>query len=173
MNWNKLLRTTPMSTALYIGAKFLIILLTGVLSLLVLFAAALVTGRVHMEFFRWFVLLGYMLLGMLPFAALGIFLGFIGSASLTQAFSTLFAMVLSFASGFFLPLQFMPTFIQDAAPYLPTYHLVQLAYAAVGATQSLDSHPLRMHFAFLAAYALVFAMLGSWAYIRDENRNFA
>jgi len=45
LGWNKLLRTTSMSAALYLGSKFLVIILTGVISLLLLFAVAASAGK--------------------------------------------------------------------------------------------------------------------------------
>src|SRR5579863_6153919 len=36
LGWNKLLRSTSMSTALYLGAKFLVIIITGILAMLLL-----------------------------------------------------------------------------------------------------------------------------------------
>ena len=40
---------------------------------------------------------------------------------------------LSFASGLFVPLNQLPVFIQNLAPYLPSYHYAQLAWSALGA----------------------------------------
>ncbi|GCE18727.1 ABC transporter permease [Dictyobacter kobayashii] len=171
--WNKLLRTTSMSATLYLGSKFLVIILTGIISLLTLFAVATITGRVHMDISVWARLFGFMLIGMVPFSLLGIFLGFVGSTNLAQTVSTVLSLILAFASGLFVPLQFLPTFVTTIAPYVPTYHLGQLAWYAVNASWSMDSHPYWFHLLILGAFAIVFLILAGWAYIRDENKNFA
>lgn len=171
--WNKLLRTTPISVVLYLGSKFLIVALTTIISLILLCAVAIVAGNVHMALSVWLTLFGLMVLGMIPFALAGIFLGFIGSSSLSQILSIVVTLLLSFTSGLFIPLQFMPTFIRNVAPYLPTYHLGQIAWYAVGSTWSRDSSPLWFHLVILGAFAVAFALLAAWAYIRDENANFA
>jgi ABC-2 type transport system permease protein len=134
LGWNKLLRTTSMSSALYLGSKLLVILVTGTISMLLLFAVAGLSGRVHLELAVWAQLLGTMVLGIIPLSLLGLFLGFLGSANLTVALSTILLLVMSFASGLWIPLQFLPAFIQKIAPYLPTYHLGQLAWTIVGST---------------------------------------
>jgi ABC-2 type transport system permease protein len=171
LGWNRLLRTTPMSSALYLGCKLLVIILTGVISMLLLFSVAAISGKVHMGLLVWAELLGMMVIGMIPLSLLGLFLGFIGSANLTVALSTILTLLLSFASGLWLPLFLLPDLIQKIAPYLPSYHLGQLAWNTVG-SPSGDGH-LWVHLLILVAYAAGFAVLAGWAYIRDENKNFA
>ena len=171
LGWNKLLRTTSMSSALYLGSKLLVILLTGILSMLLLFAVAAFSGKVHLSLLLWGELLGMMVIGMIPLSLLGLFLGFLGSANLTLALSTILTLLLSFASGLWLPLTLLPDFIQKIAPYLPSYHLGQLAWNTVGSPLG-DGH-LWLHLLILMAYAAGFAVLAAWAYMRDENKNFA
>jgi ABC-2 type transport system permease protein len=66
----------------------------------------------------------------------------------------------------------MPAAIQDVAPYLPTYNLGQLGWIVVGSSYQ-DSQPFWVHLLVLVGYAAVFAVLSVWAYMRDENKNFA
>lgn len=171
LGWNKLLRTTSMSSALYLGSKLLVILLTGTLAMVLLFAVAGLSGRVHLDLAVWAGLLGTMVLGMLPLSLMGLFLGFLGSVNLTVALSMTLLLLMSFASGILLPLQLMPDFIQKIAPYLPTNNLAQLAWYIVGSPSS--DGQVWTHVLILLVYTAVFAVLAGWAYIRDENRNFA
>ena len=171
LGWNKLLRTTSMSSALYLGCKMLVILVTGAVSMLLLFAVAGSIGGVHLGLLVWAQLLLIMVLGIIPLGLLGLFLGFLGSVGLTVALSISLLVVMSFASGIFVPLQFLPAFLQQIAPYLPTYQLVQLAWTIVGSPSS--DGQVWTHVLILLAYAAAFAVLAGWAYIRDENKNFA
>jgi len=171
LGWNRLLRTTSMSSALYLGCKLLVILVTGAVSMVLLFAVAASIGGVHLALAVWAQLLGIMLLGIIPLGLLGLFLGFLGSVGLTVALSISLLVVMSFASGIFVPLQFLPAFLQQIAPYLPTYQLVQLGWSVVG-SPSADGQ-IWTHALILLAYAAGFAVLAGWAYIRDENKNFA
>ncbi|MDQ2905892.1 MAG: ABC transporter permease [Chloroflexota bacterium] len=173
LGWNKLLRTTSMSATLYLGSKFLVIILTGIISMLLLFAVAALSGKVNMSLGTWAELLGMMVIGMVPMSLLGIFLGFVGSTNLTTALSTILMLVLSFTSGLLIPLSLLPDFIHKLAPYLPTYHLGQIAWIVVGSSFNRDNQSLGWHLLVLLAYAAVFAVLAAWAYIRDENKNFA
>jgi len=171
LGWNKLLRTTSMSSALYLGCKLLVIVVTGTVSMLLLFAVADLTGSVHLGLAEWAQLLLIMVLGIIPLGLLGLFLGFLGSVGLTVALSVALLVLLSFASGIFIPLQFLPAFLQQIAPYLPTYQLVQLGWSIVGSPSS--DGQVWTHVLILLGYAAVFAVLAGWAYIRDENTNFA
>ncbi len=173
LGWNKLLRSTPMTPVLYLGTKFLVIIITGVLSLLLLFVVADLNGNVHLSLATWAELLGLMVVGMIPLSLTGIFLGFIGSPNLTNVLATLLGLLFSFGSGLFVPLAIMPPVVKNVAPYLPTYQLGQLAWIAVGATFSKDDKPLWFHLLVLLGYGLVFGILSIWAYNRDENKNFS
>ena len=145
--------------------------LTGTISMVLLFAVAGFSGLVHLDLAVWAELLGTMVLGIIPLSLLGLFLGFLGSIGLTVALSMSLLVVMSFASGIFVPLQYLPDLMQKIAPYLPTYHLVQLAWTIVGSTSG--DGQLWTHVLILLAYAAGFALLAGWAYIRDENKNFA
>ena len=171
LGWNRLLRTTSMSSALYLGSKLLVILLAGTVSMLLLFAVAGFSGKVHLDLVVWAQLLGIMVLGMLPLSLLGLFLGFLGSVNLTEALSWIVLLVVAFASGVFVPLQFLPAFVQQIAPYLPISHLIQLVYNAVGYTGG--DGQVWTHVLILLAYTAGFAVLAGWAYMRDKNKNFA
>ena len=171
--WDKLLRTTSLSAALSLGTKFLVVMCTGIISLLLLFAVAALSGKVHMALATWLALLGSMILGMIPFALAGIFLGFIGTPNLSQVLGTVLTLLLSFTSGLYVPLQIMPDFIRALAPYLPTYHLTQIAWYAVGSSWSRDTTPFWLHVVLLCGFAIVFLLLAFWAYVRDAQENFA
>ena len=77
-------------------------------------------------------------------------------------------MPLSFASGLFMPLSQLPSFVQQVAPYLPTYHYGQLAWSAVGA----PSEPVATSLAWLAAYTVLFLALAVRAYRQEEQQKF-
>lgn len=177
LGWNKLLRTTSLSTPLYIAAKFIVALGMTTLSMLVLWIVAVLVTHVNLDAATWGQLFVLMIVGGIPFVLAGIFLGYAGTVSMAQAISGLAFFVLSFTSGMFVPLINLPNFVQVIAPYLPTYHLAQLAWRTVNATidkQTVwDSQPMWVHFLWLAGYGIIFLVGSVWAYNRDEARSFA
>jgi ABC-2 type transport system permease protein len=68
-----------------------------------------------------------------------------------------------------MPLDRLPGFVQQIAPYLPTYHYAQLAWSAVG----VPSEPLLTSLAWLAGYTALFMALTIRAYRREQTLKFA
>jgi ABC-2 type transport system permease protein len=109
-----------------------------------------------------------LLLGAVPFAALGFAIGYSVSAAAAPGVANLIYLPLSFASGLFIPLPSMPPFVQQVAPYLPTYHFAQLAWGAAGAS----AEPLLTSGLWLAGYAAVFLTIAARGYYAEEQRKF-
>lgn len=106
----------------------------------------------------WLRLMGVLLLGSLPFALLGISVGFVASSGATAAIlnAVLFPMVI--VSGLWFPLEILPPFVRGIAPFLPTYHLAQLALSQLTGADATGN---------VAALLLTTAVAGglaAWAY---------
>ena len=106
---------------------------------------------------------------MVPFVALGLFIGYIAGPNSAAAISNIIFLPLSFASGLFVPLDFLPGVVQRVAPYLPAYHVGQLGWTWLGAG---DGAGLPRHVLWLAGYTAIFLALATIAYRRDEGKNF-
>jgi len=90
--------------------------------------SVLIAGPV-LDLGTWLRLVAVLLVGSLPFALFGLAVGFVTSSNAAAAIlnALLFPMVL--ASGLWIPLELMPGIIRAIAPFLPTYHLAELAKA--------------------------------------------
>jgi ABC-2 type transport system permease protein len=67
---------------------------------------------------------------------------------------------MSFLSGLWIPIQYLPKFLKPIAPYLPAFHLSQLMETVFGYQQRGSS--VTSHWFGLAGFTLL--MLGvSWA----------
>ena len=69
---------------------------------------------------------------MLPFCAIGLFIGTTVNGQAAPAVINLIYLPMSFLSGLWMPLSMLPAAVHDIAPLWPAYHLGQLALAAVG-----------------------------------------
>lgn len=123
----KKVSAAPVSTT--VMAKVLAALPYALASVLALSAISLLVAGPVLDLGSWLRLVGVLLLGSLPFALFGLALGFVASSNGTTAIlnAVLFPMVV--ASGLWIPIEFLPGFVQGIAPFLPTYHLAQLALA--------------------------------------------
>ena len=72
--WNRQLRISPLSTRSYFRAKVLTAYMMALITLLVLYAAGTSLG-VSLAAGEWLEMTGLMLVGLIPFAALGILIG--------------------------------------------------------------------------------------------------
>ena len=149
-------------------ARVLNALLFALVALVVLITYGVVVGGVREDLGVWATVIVRLLAGSLPFIALGFAIGYSAGANAAPALANLIYLPLSFASGLFIPFSQLPSFVQQVAPYLPTYHYGQLAWSAVGAR----SEPMATSLAWLAAYTALFLALAVRAYRREEQQKF-
>jgi ABC-2 type transport system permease protein len=99
-----------------------------------------------------------LVLGALPFVFIGLAVGARAGANTTTAVlnALLFPMII--ASGLWFPLEIMPSWIQAVAPWLPTYHLAELA------TAQITGGPIGGHVAVLAFTGVLGAGAAGFAY---------
>jgi ABC-2 type transport system permease protein len=169
LGWNRLLRVTPLSPAAYFGAKGVMALTIGAVSLTTLFLFGVVVAHVALPVLVWLRLGGILLVGMVPFVLLGMAIGYSVSPAAAAPITNLIFLPLSFASGLFMPLQMLPQGVQRVAPYLPSYHVGQLGWSTIGSGDGLG---IWTHLAWLGGYSLVFALFARTAFKRDEGRQF-
>lgn len=160
-----LMLATPLPPLLDILARTLVALAFAMASLLALLVLAVVSG-VHLDPWRAALTGGVLLLGGLPFLALGLAIAYLMAPNAATATGNLLYMVLCFASGIFVPLSQLPGLVREVAPYLPTFHYAQLALGAVGAPSEAPATSV----AWLLGYGVVLYGIALWAYRREALR---
>ncbi len=169
MKIDRLMRASPLPPLVFMLAKVLTALVFSLVALVLLIAFGIVVGGIHETPAVWATIITRLLAGSLPFIALGFAIGYWSGPNAAPALANLIYLPLSFASGLFVPLNQLPAFIQNLAPYLPSYHYAQLAWSALGAgRESLGESLL-----WLAAYTALFLTLAVRSYRREERAKFA
>jgi ABC-2 type transport system permease protein len=126
-------------------------IITALLTTLALFVSHLPLGFAQIA--RVFVVNA---LGVLPFCAIGLFVGALVSGQAAPAIVNLIYLPMAFFSGLWVPFQFLPKALQQLAPALPAFHLDQLALRAL----DLDSvGTVANHVGALAGFTLLFFWL--------------
>jgi ABC-2 type transport system permease protein len=74
VGWTRQLRLTPLSPRSYLATKILVAYMTALITIVVLAIAGTTLG-VRLSAQNWIETIGLLLIGLLPFAALGILLG--------------------------------------------------------------------------------------------------
>src|SRR3981081_3195064 len=164
-----LIRATPLRPAATLVSKVITGFLFALFSLVILFAFAYFVGGLRMEVSQWLTLTGRVLLGALPFLALGFAIGYLVSPNAAPAVVNLIALPMYFASGLFIPVDQLPGFIRGIAPYLPAYHYGQIAWEAVGRP---PDNPLWVSAVVLAGFGIAFMAIALWAARIDDSKKF-
>lgn len=146
-------RALPMPPGAYLFAKMaMAVLFASLLSLLLAVLAATV-GAVTLRAGQWVLLFGVNVAGVLPFAALGLYIGTRVGGQGAPAVVNLLYLPMAFLSGLWLPLSMLPAWIARAAPVWPSYHHAQLALKVIG----MDAGgPVALHLGVLCAVTVLF-----------------
>jgi len=164
-----LLRASPLPAWVYLLAKVINAVLFALIALIVLFVFAHFAASVSLSAQTWVTLTARLLLGSIPFIGLGLGFGYLAGPNSAPAVINFVYLPIAFASGIFIPVDQLPDFIRNLAPYLPLNPFVQLAWDAIGVPvdRSVATNVL-----YLAAYAVGFFILAVWAYRRDQSLKF-
>lgn len=149
-------RALPMPPGAYLFAKMAMAMLFAALITLLLMALAAGLGHVRMPLENWLGLFGVDVLGVLPFCALGLFVGTLVGGQGAPAVVNLIYLPMSFLSGLWIPLPILPKFLQQIAPLWPSTHLGQIALSVSGTG---GDGRIGMHAAVLVGFTLVFFLV--------------
>src|SRR6267378_6858166 len=169
MKMDVLMRATPIPPWLYLLSKCITAVVFAAMTLVVLFPFAYVAGGVRLEPSEWVTLAYRVLLGSVPFIALGFAIGYLSGPNSAVAVINLIYLPTAFASGLFFPKQLLPKFIQSIAPYLPLHFYGQLGWDAIGAP---TDESVTTDWLYLIGYGVLFFVIALWAYRREEGRKF-
>jgi ABC-2 type transport system permease protein len=160
--WTRQLRLTPLTTRAYFRAKVLTGYAMAILTIVLLYAAGVALG-VSLPAGRWLEMTGLILVGLLPFAALGVLLGHLLTADSIGPATGGLVSLLALLSGTWFPLGH--GFLHDIAQFLPSYWVVQASHV------SLAGHGWAVNgWIVIAAWTAVLVILARIAYRRDTGR---
>lgn len=164
VGWSRQLRITPLPAWAYIASKVVRGYVTACVAIVVLYIAALAMNA-HLQLDGWLIMTGLVLVGLAPFAALGITLGHtLRPDSLGPALggiSALFALL----GGAWGPIAGNSGTFLEVVKLLPSYWLVQAG--AAGLTRS--AWPLE-GWLVVAVWTAVLGWAAALAYRRDTAR---
>jgi ABC-2 type transport system permease protein len=124
-------RALPMPPGAYLFAKMIMAMIfAGMISLLLAILAATL-GGVELSASQWLLLFAVNVIGVLPFAALGLYVGTLVGGQGAPAVVNLLYLPMAFLSGLWLPLKMLPAWIANFAPVWPSYHHSQIALKVI------------------------------------------
>ena len=150
-------RALPMPPGAYLLGKMLMAMVAAGVVILLLLTMAVTLGHVALSPLQAGGLLLTGMLGVLPFCALGMFVGTLIKGQGAPGMLQLIYLPMSFMSGLWFPLPMLPKFLQQIAPIWPSYHLDMVAMAAVG----LNKEAILTHVLVLLGFAVGFLLLAA------------
>ena len=167
--WMTLKRATPMPPLAYFTAKLAMATLFSAIIVLLLSILGAAFGGVSFPPATWARLFVTLVLGAIPFGAIGLAIGYLTGPNAAPAIVNILYLPAAFGSGLWIPIDVMPPFVQSIAPFLPPYHLGQLALGAIGADRG---GPMWTHVLALAGFTLAGLGVALWGYRRDEDKTW-
>lgn len=163
-----LYRAMPVRPTVLLGAKAIVACaMTGVMVGLVI-GTGIAIG-VRLSPLAAIALTGRMMLGGVPFIAMGFAVGYLVRPSSVAVVLNVLSLGFAFLSGIYVPIPVTDGALQPIANVLPTYRLAELGWDAVGArTENSMGHTGLV----LVIYAAIFTLLALRAYRREEKRTF-
>jgi ABC-2 type transport system permease protein len=163
VGWNRQLRITPLSPRAYFRAKVLTAYALALVSIAALYAAGASLG-VSMSAADWLRMTGLILVGLIPFAALGITLGHLLTPDSIGPAMGGGVSLLALLGGTWFPLGHDGV-LYDIAQYLPSYWLVQAGHVALGGQPWTATAWL-----VIFGWTAILSVLAVRAYRRDTAR---
>jgi ABC-2 type transport system permease protein len=165
--WLELKQASPMPPAAYLLAKLFTAMAFGVIIFALLLLCGTTMGHVHFRAAQIAKMLFTVVLGVFPFASLGILLSQVVPPNAAIGVVNLIYLPMSFLSGLWFPLKALPHWIQSIAPIWPTWHLGQLAIHNIGYPISWS---VVAHVTWLAAFSTVCLVLAAMLFRRSAQK---
>ena len=160
--WLKMLKVTALPSYIHIAAKVATALLICTVSVLLAFTLGHWQLGIDASFSLWTNLFLVLIAGVIPFAILGLTLGYLLNPKSADSILGLSLIVIPVACGTFaLP---MPNYLQDAITLSPFYHYKEAILWAAG----LDyDKQILLHLTWLIWATVTFSAIALWSYQRE------
>jgi ABC-2 type transport system permease protein len=162
VGWNRQLRITPLSTRTYFRAKVLTGYMMAAITLVALYLAGTTLG-VSLTGNEWARMTGLILIGLLPFAGLGIVFGHLLTPDSIGPVMGGTTALLAILGGTWFPIT--SGAMKDIGEALPSYWLVQAGHVGLGGKGWTTAG-----WVVMIVWTVAAAVAARWAYRRDTKR---
>jgi ABC-2 type transport system permease protein len=165
--WLELKRASPMPPLAYVLSKACMAVAFSLIIVSVLTLLGIAFGHVHVALSEYLRIMAIAALAAIPFSCLGLAMAFLVPPASAGSIANLIYLPMSFLSGLWVPLKFLPHVMQQIAPVFPTYHLAQMMYSTLGAP---SEGTFVSHVVGLIGFTLI--MLGiTWLAFQRRSEN--
>lgn len=154
--WLQQLRLTPMPDRSVFGGKVISAMMTALPALILVTVVARLVNNVDLSAAHWVELIVFMWLATIPFASLGVLIGYLVEGESARMLTLILYFLLSIFGGLWVPINQMGTGLRHFAKALPSYRVAELG-TNVAESRPFDSGGVLV----LAVYAVAFAILAT------------
>ena len=160
--WLRQLRITPLKPSAVVAVKTFTSTLVAVPSIIAVGIAGYIEHHIHLPITHWLLIIGVMWIGTVPFALLGLALGYALPPNVASSASFILFFTLSALGGLLVPTVVFPHAMQEIARTLPSNRYAELGWRAVA-----GHGPTAVGALVLAGWTALFAILAAFAYRRS------
>lgn len=120
--WSTYMRITPLSSQTFFFAKMSGQLVIHILSVIVIFTAGFLINGVSLHAWQWVTSGLWLIVGSIPFLAIGTLIGCIKKIDTASGISNLLYLLLAIAGGLWIPMDQLPSIMKEIGQWLPSYH---------------------------------------------------
>jgi len=164
--WLRQLRLTPIRPAAVVSGKVATGTLLGLPPIVVLCLSAAVINQVRLGPAQWLAVVVLLWVGSIPFAVLGIGLGYACRSETAQAVNFLIYFGMAAMGGLWFPLSILPAWLQAVGRLTPAHAYADLSRRVA----SMHDSTIPTDLATLGAWFLVFGLFAAHAYRRSSAR---
>jgi ABC-2 type transport system permease protein len=165
--WERYIRTLPVSVDTRMAARILVAIVFGLAAAGLVALDAKLFSPVSFDAQQWALLFCYAIVGAVPFVLIGIAIAYWVAPRAALPITNIIYLLCSFAGGLWIPPQALPKIAAVISPWLPTRQYANLLWSIAsgeGRTNALIA---------LATYAVVFSVIATIGYRRDERARYA
>ncbi|PWU16490.1 MAG: ABC transporter [Bdellovibrio sp.] len=166
-SWNVYLRTLPVPATIFMFTRLFSSFFLAVLSVGCVIATALATTDISMSAERWIYFLTAVFLAGIPFAALGLVLGYLTTPRSAVPVANLIYLPFSFAGGLWIPPNGLSESVRQISEKLPTRFYGEIVWSVV-----LGQEVKERWMWGQAIYAVAFLAAAIYLHQRDETLRF-
>lgn len=163
--WTRQLRVTPLPAAGYVAGKLLVAYVVTLPAIAAVVAAGITVNHVSLPMVSLVQMFVSIALGVLPFAALGLLIGYLFDADSAQGAMMVSLFGLAILGGLWAPISSFPESLATIGRMLPSFRLADLGRDAI-----TGGSPDLADIAVLVVYTTVIGALAAWRYRTSEQR---
>jgi ABC-2 type transport system permease protein len=163
--WTRQLRVTPLPATAYVAGKLLVAYVVTLPAVAAVVVAGIAVNHVSIPLGSLVGMLISLTLGVLPFAALGLLIGYLFDADSAQGAMMVSLFGLAIVGGLWAPISSFPDALATIGHMLPSFRLADMGREAVA-----GKPPDIADIAILVVYAAVIGALVVWRYRASEQR---